>query len=254
MPPRMTGGRTKQAMPASFDTSYTVTHQQRASAQTLPSTQVQPPQSQPPNSGDVGAPKLSPIAQPYTSPLTDHMGWSPGDNNFDGLIFRDRHPMFSHGTELAGRISSRPDPPMDGPLRPDMRMINRTWNWQVGTGQHYTDDLSRPYTWLGQQDGTWSTINGGQPGFFRWGPGGQPSTQEASGPGRVDSGPAHGLHTMYPADRMQTLNRYQAIPVTRPARVDRLSNSRIAGQNYSERTTHQGAAPGASFRGGRGRA
>jgi hypothetical protein len=255
MPPRFMHGRTKQAMPTSLDQTMLITHQQRAAPQQLPSVTPQPPQWVPPGSGDVGAPQISPIGMPYTAATADHSGWSPGDNNFDGLIFRDRHPVFQHGTELAGRISSRPDPPMDGPARADMRLINRTWNWQVGTGAAYTDDLTRPYTWLGTQDGTWSAINGGQPGFFRWGPGGPPSTMDAPGPGRVDSGPAHGLHTMYPADRMQTLQRFQVTAQTRPARVDRLSNSRIAGQNYSQTTLHQGAAPGsappgARFRGG----
>jgi hypothetical protein len=254
MPPRQLHGRQKTSITTSVDSSMQINHAYRASPQTLPSVQRQPPSWQPPGSGDIGAPQVSPIGAPYTSEMTDHTGWSPGDNSNDGLIFRDRHPMFSHGTEIAGRISSRPDPPMDGPARPDMRLINRTVNWQVGTGQAYADDLSRAYTGLGQNDGSWSAINGGQPGFYRNGPGGVPSTQEAPGPGRVFSGPAHGLHTMYPADRMQTLARFQAQPSMRAARVDRLSNSRIAGQTYSERTLHQGETRGgASFRGGRGR-
>lgn len=254
MPPRMSGGRTKTGFVSSVDSTHMINHQDRAAPQTLPSITPQPSQNTPPQAGDANAPKISPIGAPYTSEMTDHTGWSPGDNANDGLIMRDRHPMFSHGTEIAGRISSRPDPPMDGPARPDMRLINRTWNWQVGTGAAYADDLTRPYTHLGQNDGTWTAISGGQPGFYRNGPGGVPSTQDAPGPGRVFSGPAHGLHTMYPADRMQTLQRFQAQPSMRAARVDRLSNSRIAGQTYSERTLHQGESPQrASFRGGRGR-
>lgn len=251
MPPSFHHGRVKSQITSSVDSTMQVTHRQAAAAQTLPSVTRQPPASLPPNVGDPGAPQISPVGAPYTSWRTDHTGWSEGDNANDGLIFRDRHPLFKQGTEVAGRISSMPDPPSDGPARPSMVMVNRTWNWQVGMGASYADDLTRPFTWIGQQDGTYSAINGGQPGFFRWGPGGQPSTADAPGPGRVFAGPAHGLHTMYPPDQQQTLGRYGATPQTRPARVDRLSDSRIAGQNYSERTLHQGQ--GASFRGGRGR-
>jgi hypothetical protein len=76
-----------------------------------------------------------------------------------------------------------------------------------------------------------------------------PSTADAPGPGRVPTGPAHGLHTLYPPDGQQTLARFRQVPAMVPARVDRLSNSRIAGQTYSERTLHQGERP--AFRRGR---
>lgn len=166
--------------------------------------------------------------------------WRGGDNMNDQLIFRDRHAMFQRGSERAGRISSMPDPPSDGPIRPTLRLINQTWNWQAGTGAAYTDDLTRPYTGVGEQGSGWSSIYGGAPGFYRLGPGGTPVGDPELGPGRIWAGPPHGLHTEYPPDRRQTLAGYRARPQMVPARVDRLSNSRIAGQNYSQWTQHQG--------------
>jgi hypothetical protein len=186
-------------------------------------------------------PQVAPVPRPYTAPGMSGAGtWRGGDNTNDALIFRDRAPHLTMGYEIAGRISSQPDPPSDGPVRPSVRLVNRTWNWQVGTGQAYTDDLSRPYTHLGEQGSGWTTIYGGAPGFYRMGPGGQPVGDPNAGPGRVWAGPAHGLHTMYPPDRAQTLTNYRARPQMVAPRVDRLSNSRIAGQNYSQWTRHQG--------------
>jgi hypothetical protein len=178
--------------------------------------------------------------QPYQAPNQSPQ-WRGGDNTNDGLIFRDRGPQMSRGTEYAGRISSNPDPPMDGPIRPSMRLVNRTWNWQVGTGSAYADDLTRPYTWVGEQGAGWTTIYGGTPGFYRRGPGGAPVGDPTQGPGRVWGGPPHGYHTMYPPAGQQTQATFRARPQMVPARVDRLSNSRIAGQSYSQTTIHQGA-------------
>lgn len=252
MPPMPTHGRAKQSFSnMSLDASAAQSQKdQRAAAQTLPSVRPGSPSWLPPQAGEetLGAPQAN-VVTPYTDVQQSRVWWA-GDNTQDGLIFRDRHILAQRGTEVAGRISSRPDPPMDGPLRPDFKMINRTWNWQVGTGAAYADDLTRPYTWVGEQDGQgWTRVHGGQPGFFRWGPGGPPSTSDAPGPGRVPTGPPHGLHTAYPPDGQQTLARFRQIPAMVPARVDRLSNSRIAGQTYSERTLHQGETP--AFRRGR---
>jgi hypothetical protein len=177
--------------------------------------------------------------RPYQAPNQSPQ-WRGGDNTNDALIFRDRHAMFQRGSELAGRISSMPDPPTDGPIRPTLRLVNMTWNWQAGTGAAYADDLTRPYTGVGEQGSGWSSIYGGAPGFYRMGPGGTPVGDPEAGPGRVWAGPPHGLHTEYPPDRRQTLSTYGARPQMVPARVDRLSNSRIAGQNYSQWTQHQG--------------
>lgn len=254
MPPRNMAGRAKDTFSnGSLDASAAQGLKiQAPAAQTLPSLGPRTPNWLPPQAGTetLGGPEISPPGIPYTD-IQETRQWWAGDNAHDGLIFRDRHPFASRGTELGGRISCQPDPPRDGPIRPSTRLVNRTWNWQVGTGQAYADDLSRPYTWLGEQDGQgWTRVYGGQPGFHRWGPGGMPSIAEAYGPGRVPTGPAHGLHTLYPPDQQQTEARYLATAQQRPARVDRLSNSRIAGQSYSERTLHQGERP--AFRRRRG--
>jgi hypothetical protein len=187
--------------------------------------------------------KVSPIPQPYQAPNQSPQ-WRGGDNSNDGLIFRDRHGYMQQGHERAGRISSMPDPPSDGSIRPTFKLTNRTWNWQVGTGSAYADDLTRPYTGLGEQGSGWSTVYGGAPGFYRQGPGGLPIGDPGAGPARVWAGPPHGLHTQYPPDRQQTLTNYRARPQMVAPRVDRLSNSRIAGQTYSQWTQHQGGGRG----------
>lgn len=191
--------------------------------------------------GDYGSPQASPVPYPgQWGPEQTHRWWSPGVTS-DTLIHRDRHGYFQAGTERAGRTSSMPDPPASGPAMPSFKALNVTWNWQAGTGSAYADDLSRPYTWVGQQDGSWVPVYGGTPGFYRSGPGGPPQqTQPADGPQRVFGGPPHGLHTWSPPDYAQTLARYNTVPQMVAARVDRLSNSTIAGQTYSQTTQHQG--------------
>lgn len=214
-------------------------------AQTLPST-AQPPRFRPP--------QISPPGQPYTAFGQSGAGpWRGAEDYSDGLIFRDRSPHLDRGTEKAGRISSMPDPPMDGPIRPSLRMVNRTWNWTAGTGSAYADDPNRGYTqatagnrrinFSSDNAGGWQTVYGGTPGFYRAGPGGPPVGDPAQGPGRVFGGPPHGFHTIYPPDRQQTLATFRARPQMVAPRVDRLSNSRIAGQNYSQWTRHQGGGP-----------
>lgn len=251
MPPNALHGRAKQGFGmTSLDATAAVGHQQRSAPQTLPSVARPAPSYLYPQAGEemLGAPQVSPVATPYTDMQQSRVWWG-GDNTNDGTIFRDRHILAQHGTEVAGRLSNNHDPLLDGPPRPDFKMVNRTWNWQVGTGQRYTDDLTRPYTWVGEQDGSgYTRVYGGQPGFFRWGPGGVPSTADDPGPGRVPTGPPHGLHSLFPPDGQQTLARFRNVPAMVPPRVDRLSNSRVAGQNYSERTLRQGEARTA-FRG-----
>lgn len=210
--------------------------------------------------GDAGSPQQSPYPFNQTpGPEQTHTWWSAEDFS-DTLIHRDRHGYFQTGSERAGRTSSQPDPPASGPVMPNFKALNVTWNWQAGTGAAYEDDLSRPYTWMGQQDGSWSQIWGGTPGFYRLGPGGAPvQTQPVDGPQRIYGGPAHGLHTWSPPDYAQTLSRYNTVPQMVAARVDRLSNSVIGGQSYSQTTMHQGGGMqrggggGARGRGGRGR-
>jgi hypothetical protein len=192
--------------------------------------------------GDPGRLQASPppYPGPQPGPEQTHRWWS-AENAQDTLIVRDRHGYFQSGTERAGRVSSMADPPASGPAMPSFKALNVTWNWQVGTGQAYADDLTRPYTWMGQQDGSWSQVYGGTPGFYRSGPGGPPvATQPADGPQRIYGGPAHGLHTWSPPDYAQTLARYNSTPQMVAARVDRLSNSRVGGQSYSQTTMQQG--------------
>ena len=239
MPPSRTYGRT----PAGGGGM----HQDRASRSVrgqqgpgvIPMAQT-PPRMMPARPG-FRPPQVAPVPAPRTAPGQSGAGpWRGGDNAFDGLIFRDRHGYMQRGTEVAGRTSSMPDPPSAGPIRPTFKVMNRTWNWQVGTGAAYADDLTRPYTHLGEQGSGWTPIYGGAPGFYRMGPGGMPVGDPNQGPGRVWSGPPHGLHTQYPPARQQTLANYRARPQMVPGRVDRLSNSRIAGQTYSQWTRHQG--------------
>lgn len=240
MPPKPTHGRSPRGGGAMHQAQSS-----RAAAGTTPAIiplAQTPPRMMPPAPRFRPA-EVAPVPAPRTAPGQSGAGpWRGGDNSFDGLIVRDRHGYMQRGTEVAGRISSMPDPPSDGPIRPTFKVLNRTWNWQVGTGAAYADDLSRPYTWLGEQGSGWSTIYGGTPGFYRQGPGGFPVGDPNQGPGRVWGGPPHGLHTQYPPDRQQTLTNYRARPQMVAARVDRLSNSRIAGQTYSQWTRHQGGS------------
>lgn len=234
MPPTMAHGRTARGAggvrPAEAGRRTPPT-QPVALGQTLPS--VAPgPRFRPPQITDP-----RPFQAPNQSPQ-----WRGGDGAgpFDRLITRDRHAMLQRGTRLSGVLSSMPDPPSDGPIRPTMRLINVTWNWQVGTGAAYRDDLTRAYTHVGEQGSGWTSVYGGAPGFYRLGPGGTPVGDPALGPARVFAGPPHGLHTNYPPDRRESLARYRARPQMVAPRVDRLSNSRIAGQTYSQWTQHQG--------------
>jgi hypothetical protein len=192
--------------------------------------------------GDPGRPQASPVPYPGEWGPEQTHGWWSAEAESDTLIHRERHGYFQAGTERSGRVSSQADPPSSGPAMPSFKAVNVTWNWQAGTGSAYLDDLNRPYTGVGQQDGSWSQILGGTPGFYRNGPGGAPvMTQPVDGPQRLYPGPPHGLHTWSPPDYAQTLARYQTVPQMQYARVDRLSNSRAGGQSYSQTTKHQGA-------------
>jgi hypothetical protein len=189
--------------------------------------------------GDPSAPVQGNPFTPYSGPEQRHT-WRSAENNNDQLINRDRHGYMQTGTERAGRISSMVDPLASGPPRPDFRAVNITVNYEAGEGARYADDLTRPYTWLGPQESGWSDVYGGSVGFYRNGPGGPPSNPPVDGPQRVWAGPPHGYHTYYPPDGQQTL----AVRLNRASmvgtRVDRLSNSMVGGQNYSQTTAQQG--------------
>lgn len=183
--------------------------------------------------------------------------WRGGIQGFnDQQQVRDRHAYYDRGTQRTGITRSVPgNPPnyhSDGPARPDLRLVNRSVNPQIGSDNTaFQDDLSRPYTWLGQQDGTTSPVYGGVPGL--WIPYGtrggipyaiQSPAQEGSatdGPAMVWSGPPHGLHSDTIQAGRQIIERYTSTPQMRPVRLDRPSNSPIAGQSYSQTVQMQGS-------------
>jgi hypothetical protein len=193
--------------------------------------------------------------------------WRGGIQGFnDQLQYRDRHAYYDAGTQLTGITPSVPgNPPnqhSDGPARPDLRTVNRSVNPQIGSdASRNQDDLSRPYTWLGQWDGSSQAVYGGVPGLYvPYGTRGgipyaihSPVTEGApgDGPAMVFSGPPHGLHSQTIAGARQVVGRFEATPQMRPVRLDRPSNSTSAGQSYSQTVQPQGAdtAPPA----GRGR-
>jgi hypothetical protein len=197
-------------------------------------------------------------------------GNAPVGYSNDKLIAYDRHGIFKVGYENSGRMSGQTDPPMDGPPRPSLWLIQRTINYQQGTDETAaTDDLSRDYTrndsgmYMGEQGTGWSPIYGGTPGLYQeYGsyqgispstPGYDPvsgttqgivSPEAQGGPGdgphTLWGGPPHGLHSPTLPDYSQTLGRYMAIPQMAAPRVDRPSNSPIAGQSYSQTVQPQG--------------
>jgi hypothetical protein len=180
----------------------------------------------------------------------------------DKLMTNDRHVIMNRGTELSGRLSGYTDPPMDGPARPAMRIINRTINWQIGSDTTANqDDLNRPYArtpdgkyFRGTQGDPWTPVYGGTPGMYQ--PYGtyqgignvpvqgiqSPVTQGAQGDGpqSFQPGPPHGLHSPTMPDYLQTLGYYLAVPQMRAPRIDRPANSTSGGQSYSQTIQPQG--------------
>lgn len=191
-------------------------------------------------------------------------GNAPVGYSNDKLTTNDRHGIMKVGYENSGRYSGQTDPPMDGPARPSLFLINRSVNYQQGTDTTAaTDDLSRDYTrnaegmYVGEQGTGWARVYGGVPGMYiEYGSyaGVSPQSPAMSegihspvgqgdagdGPHDVWSGPPHGLHSPTLPDYAQTLGRYMAIPQMARPRVDRPSNSPAAGQSYSQTVQSQG--------------
>lgn len=197
-------------------------------------------------------------------------GNAPVGFSNDKLVTYDRHPMWKVGYENSGRSSGVTDPPMDGPPRPSLWLVQRTVNYQQGTDTTAaTDDLSRDYSrnaqgqYVGEQGSGWSRVYGGTPGLYQaYGsyqgiapdtPAYNPVTGQTEGiyapvaqgapgdgPNDVWSGPPHGLHSPTLPAYSQTLGRYMAVPQTIAPRIDRPSNSPIAGQSYSQTVQPQG--------------
>jgi hypothetical protein len=215
-------------------------------------------------------------------------GNAPVGFSNDKLITYDRHGFMKSGYENSGRDSGLTDPPMDGPARPSLWLINRTINYQQGSDNTLTqDDPSRDYSrvtvsdagaqsigWVraknvgpvngvtgregalyaGEQGTGWVDVYGGVPGL--WQPYGSyagitngpvqgiqspvPQGAQGDGPRKLWSGPPHGLHSPTLPSYSQTLGRYMAVPQMAQPRIDRPSNSPIAGQSYSQTVQPQG--------------
>jgi|SRR5215469_1396051 len=187
-------------------------------------------------------------------------GWRGGIQGFnDKLTVKDRHAYWDvgrpqrQGTDFSP-ASSPPNTynnPLQEPPLAELRTLNRTVSYQKGTDtSRNQDDLSRPYTWLGEQGSGYSPVYGGTPGLYQpYGTrGGVPyaivdPTNGDGGREVVWAGPPHGLHSLTYPDGADTLSMYGARPQMRPVRVDRPSNSPQAGQSFSQTVQHQGGPP-----------
>lgn len=192
--------------------------------------------------------------------------WRGGIQGFnDKLTVKDRHAYWDTGYQRTGLQGFPPagspntyNDPVNQPPTAELRTLNRTVSYQKGTDTTaFQDDLSRPYTWLGEQGSGWTPIPGGVPGLYQpYGSRGgvpYPIVDPTGGQGGrqlVWSGPPHGLHSLTYPDRGDTLNRYEVNPQMAPVRLDRPSNSPIAGQSYSQTVQYQGTTQGAAQRGG----
>lgn len=179
----------------------------------------------------------------------------------DKLTVKDRHAYWDTGNQKTGTdyvphgLPNTYNDPRNFPPRPDLRLVNRTVSYQKGTDTtRNQDDLTRQYTWLGEQGSGWAPVYGGVPGLYQpYGSrGGIPFAivspaeqgQPGDGPHYVNSGPPHGLHSTTPwKGGAQIIARFGVTPQTRPVRIDRPSNSPQAGQSYSQTVLPQGASP-----------
>ena len=185
--------------------------------------------------------------------------WRGGIQGFsDKLTVKDRHAFWMTGHQRQGTdftpASSPPNTynnPLQEPPQARLRTVNRTVSYQKGSDKtRNQDDLSRPYTWLGEQGSGYAPVYGGVPGLYQpYGTrGGVPypivdPTDGTGGRELVFSGPPHGLHSLTYPDQADTLQRYTVLPQMRPVRFDRPSNSPQAGQAYSQTVQHQGGPP-----------
>jgi hypothetical protein len=213
-------------------------------------------------------PQPQPVFLPGPNPAGMDAGTANNDNNWRGgiqgfndrLTTRDRHAYWDKGSQRTGTTGFSPagmpntyNDPEAQPPAPEFRTVNRSVSWQVGSDHTaHQDDLTRAYTWLGEQGSGWAPVYGGVPGLYMpYGTrGGVPyavvSPAQLGGPGDgprlVFSGPPHGLHTQTPwKGGEQVLSRTYVLPQMRPVRVDRPSNSPQAGQSYSQTVPPQGS-------------
>ena len=186
----------------------------------------------------------------------------------DKLTVKDRHAYWDTGNQRTGLQGFYPagspnayNDPLENPPAPELRTVNRTVSYQKGSdATRNQDDLSRGYSWLGEQGSGWTRVNGGVPGLYSpYGSrGGVPYPLVSSaeygsakdGPALVWGGPPHGLHSRTPwKGGAQIISRTTVLPQMRPVRFDRPDNSPQAGQSYSQTVRPQGsgrAAPRAA--------
>jgi len=209
---------------------------------------------------------IPPVFLPGSNVAGMDSGTANNDNSYRGglqgfndrLRVVDRHAFWNTGTQVQGTdfspASSPPNTynnPLVEPPQARLRTVNRSITYQKGTdATRNQDDLSRPYTWVGEQGSGYAPVYGGVPGLYQpYGTrGGYPypivdPTDGQGGRELVFAGPPHGLHSLTFPDQADTLLRYQVLPQMRPVRVDRPSNSPQAGQSFSQTVQHQGAAP-----------
>jgi len=198
-------------------------------------------------------------------------GNAPVGYSNDKLTTYDRHGMMKVGYENSGRESGNVDQPVQGgPARPSLWLVQRSLSYQQGTDTTAaTDDLARAYSrnaqgmYVAEQGSGWSPVYGGTPGLFQLygsyqgvapdSPGYDPVAgvsegiispvqkgNPGDGPQTVWSGPPHGLHSPTLPIYSQTLGRYMSIPQQSAPRIDRPSNSPIAGQSFSQLVQPQG--------------
>lgn len=226
---------------------------------------------------DPRSPRMSPApSSPHTTAWSEGdvgeaTGQGAGRESFrryglqgfnDKLTVTDRHAYWDAGHQRTGVDGFGPagspntyNDPRHQPPRPDLRTVNRRVSYQKGSdATRNQDDLTRAYTWLGEQGTKWTPVNGGVPGLYQpYGTrGGVPfpivspveQGQPGDGPRLVSSGPPHGLHSQTPwKGGEQIIGRSRATPQMRPVRIDRPSNSPQAGQSYSQTVRPQGASP-----------
>jgi hypothetical protein len=206
----------------------------------------------------------TPVFLPGSNAAGMDSGTANNDNSYRGglqgfndkLTVTDRHAYWDQGrpqrqgTDFTA-ASSPPNTynnPQQEPPVAELRTVNRRWSYQKGSdASRNQDDLSRPYTWLGEQGSGYAPVYGGTPGLYvPYGSrGGVPypvvdPTGGTGGPEKVWSGPPHGLHSLTYPSGGDTLSRYGALPQMRPVRVDHPSNSPQAGQAYSQIVQVQG--------------
>ncbi len=243
-----------------------VTHVQGQFPGQLPYGNGQNPVANATGTPQFGSPAVRVLSQAQES-ATPRMGRPVGGAN-DKLTTLDRHGMMKVGYENSGRNSGQTDPPLDGPARPSLWLVQRSLSYQQGTDTTAaTDDLSRDYTrnaegmYVGSQGDGWSRVYGGTPGMYQeygsyegLSPSSPPIAENTSqgihsptgegqpgdGPHTVWGGPPHGLHSPTLPTYSQTLGRYMDIPQMARPRMDRPSNSPIAGQSYSQTVQSQG--------------